>query len=211
MLTKKTVFLLLISIFAEQSLEAQIDSLQYPVSLSSFEAGLLNNTTKLKWKTACYISYANFKIEKSLNGTTFYTINNFTADRLRCQQPFEFVDSVVNTGNTFYRINAGDIDGHFYHSKIVNINNKKTNFEILSVYPTLIHSKTTIVLSSPYDSNIKMNLINANGVLIKNYNYTLKRGVSNFDLDFNDVSKGSYWIKVADAKGKQKSIAVTKQ
>ena len=208
---KKGIFLLITLLFAVLTLPAQLDSIRFPVSLSSFEAGLLNNTTKLKWKTACYISYANFQIQKSADGIIFSTINSFTADRLRCQQPFEFIDSAVNTGNIFYRINAGDIDEHFYHSKIISINNKKINVEILSVYPTLIQSNTTIVLSLPYDGDIKMNLINTNGVLIKHYNYNLKRGVSNLSLDFSNVSKGSYWIKVADAKGKQKSVTVIKQ
>lgn len=209
---KKAIFLLIISVLVVQALQAQIDSIRYPVSLSSFEAGSLNNTTKLKWKTECYISYANFQIQKSSDALTFTTINSFIADRLRCLQPFEFIDSVsLNSPVIYYRINAGDIDGHFFHSKIIRLSNKQTDFEIVSVYPTFIKSKTSMVLSSPYDGNIKMNLINSGGIVVKHYYYNVKKGVSNFTLDFGDVSKGSYWIKLTGVKGNQQSIAVIKQ
>jgi hypothetical protein len=209
---KKAIILLITLLFAVVGpLPAQIDSITFPVSLSSFEGNLVNNVTKLKWKTACYISYANFQIQKSSDGITFTTINNFSADRLRCQQPFEFIDSNYNSGNVFYRINAGDIDGHFYHSKIININNKQTDFKIISVYPTVINSNTIIVLSSPYDGNIILNIINPAGISVKHYNYNLRKGVSNFNLDFSNVSKGNYWITSIDVKGKKQTVAVIKQ
>lgn len=70
----KKAFIFFILVFAVSSLQAQIDSIRYPVSLSSFEAALSNNTTKLKWKTECYITYANFQIQKSSNTVTFTTI-----------------------------------------------------------------------------------------------------------------------------------------
>jgi hypothetical protein len=193
------------------ALNAQVDSVQFPVSLYSFEARLSNNTTALKWKTACYVSYANFKIEKSSNGITFSTINSFTADRLRCQQPFTFIDSTINTGNIFYRINAGDIDGHFYQSKIIKVDNKQTDFKLLSAYPTIINSNTTIVLSSSYDVNIKLEMINLNGVLVKRYNCNLKKGVNNFDVDLSNVPKGGYWIRMADVIMREQALFLIKQ
>ena len=209
---KKAIFLLLILILVVQALQAQIDSIRFPVSLSSFEAGLSNNTTKLKWKTECYLTYANFQIQKSSNAVTFTTLNSFIADRLRCQQPFEFIDSVAyNSEIVYYRINAGDIDGHFYHSKIIKVSQKQKDFEIVSVYPTVIKSKTTMVFSSPYDGNIKINLTNPAGILVKQYNYQVNKGVRNFILDFSDFSKGSYWITSVDVKGKQQTVAVIKQ
>ena len=159
---KKVVHLLIFYIGISQSVHAQVDSTLFPVSLSSFEAEVNNNFAKLKWKTICYLTYANFQIQKSLDGATFSTINTLSADRLRCSQPFEFTDSSGNQpGNVFYRINAGDIDGKFYYSKIIKVLNTQDAFEILSVYPTMIHSSAYIVLSSPQDDNINMKLINA--------------------------------------------------
>ncbi len=209
---KKAAFLSVILVLLVPILHAQNDSSIYPVSLSSFEGGVSNNHARLKWKTVCYLSFANFQIQKSLNGTTFSTINSFVADRLRCQQPFEFVDSSsYNSGNVFYRINVGDIDGNFYHSRIIKVLNKQSDMEVLSVYPTVINSKANIVLSSPFDGNIRMRLISSGGIVVKQYYYKVSKGVSNFSLDFSDIAKGSYWITLVETKGMQHAVAVIKQ
>jgi len=209
---KKGTFLSVIFILLVTVLHAQNDSSIYPVSLSSFEGGVSNNYARLKWKTVCYLSFANFQIQKSLNGTTFSTINTSVADRLRCRQPFEFVDSSSNnSGNVFYRINVGDMDGNFYHSRIIKILNKQSDSQVLSVYPTVINSKANIALSSPVDDNIRMTLINSGGIVVKQYYYKVSKGVTNFSLDFSNIPKGSYWVTVVEPKGMQHAVAVIKQ
>lgn len=208
---KKAAFLSIIFVLLVPILHAQNDSSIYPVSLSSFQGGVAGNNARLKWKTVCYLSFANFQIQKSLNGTTFSTINSFVADRLRCQQPFEFVDSSsYNSGNVFYRINVGDIDGNFYHSRMIKVLNRLTDFEV-KVYPTVINSKANIVLSSPIDDNIRMRLISSGGIVVKQYYYKVSKGVSNFSLDFSDIAKGSYWITTVKTKGMQHAVAIIKQ
>lgn len=209
---KKAAFLSVISVLLGPILHAQNDSVNYPVSLSSFEAGVSGNYVRLKWKTLCYLSFANFQIQKSLNGTTFSTINSFVADRIRCQQPLEFVDSAIsNSRNVLYRINVGDIDGNFYHSRIIKVPNKQNNLEVLSVYPTVINSRATIVFTSPIDDNIKLKLIGSGGIVVKQYYYKVPNGVSSFTLDFADVPQGIYWITYVDAKRMQHTLAVIKQ
>ena len=189
---KRSIFLYIISVLSVHHLQAQTDSVRFPVSLSSFEAGLSNNTAKLKWKTECYLTYANFQIQKSTNAVTFTTLNSFIADKLRCQQPFEFIDSAANNSDiVYYRINAGDIDGHFFHSKIIKLSLKQTNFEFVSVTPTIIKSKATLIFSSPYNGNIKINVTNQLGILVKQYNYQVNRGIQNFTLELSGITKGN--------------------
>jgi len=109
---------------------AQSDSSYYTIRLSSFDVSVTNNVTKLHWKTICFLQYANFQIQKSANGTDYNTISSFTADRLRCQQPFDFTDSSsANQGNIFYRINVGNIDGTFYNSAVRRVYLKEKGFE----------------------------------------------------------------------------------
>ncbi len=208
---KSPILLFLISILVTCSLQAQNDSYRFPVSLSSFEASISNNVTKLIWKTECYLTYANFQVQSSMDAKTFTTINSFIADRLRCQQPFEFIDSShYNSATVYYRVNAGDIDGHFYHSKIIKIN-KKTELPMVSVYPTLVNSTANIVFSSPYNNDVKIDIINSAGALIKKYTYRVKKGVSNFNLNLNSIPKGIYWITSVDTKGALQSTSIIKQ
>lgn len=209
---KKVVFLSAIFVFLFSALHAQNDSSVYRVSLSSLEGGITNNYVRMKWKTVCYLSFATFQIQRSVDGVLFSTINSFVADRLRCRLPFEFVDSSSTTSApVFYRINVGDIDGNFYHSKIIKVLNRLRDSQVLSVYPTVVNSTANIVLSSPIDDNIRMRLISSAGIIVKQYYYKVSKGVTNFSLNLSDIAKGSYWITAVQARGTQHVVAVIKQ
>lgn len=95
-----------------------------PVRLSVLEARTVGNDARLDWKVVCLLPYAKFEIQRSLNGINYTTINTFEADLVRCRQPFDFTDANT-TGKTFYRIRVGDLDGRFYHSKIVAVTGKE--------------------------------------------------------------------------------------
>lgn len=209
---KSKIFFFIISMLTSYASQAQNDRIRFPVSLSSLEASLSNNGTKLVWKTECYLTYANFQVQASTDAKSFTTVTSFTADRFRCQQPFEFIDSThYNSGTVYYQIDAGDIDGHFYHSKIVKVSNKKIEPPMVSVYPTLVNSTANIVFSSRYNSDINICIVNSAGTLIKKYNYSIRKGVSNLNLNLNGISKGIYWITSVDTKGVSQSISIVKQ
>jgi hypothetical protein len=193
-------------------LNAQSDSTVYPIRLLWFEASTQSNHIKLKWKTICYLSFANFQIQKSYDGANFTTINSFFADKLRCQQPFEFSDSATaSSENVFYRIIVGNIDGAFYHSRIVKVPVIKSKSVHLSVYPNVITTQANVVISSPFDDNANLKVIASGGVVMRVYNYKIVKGVSNFTLDLSNLSKGTYWITYADAQRKVHTITVMKQ
>ena len=206
---QKKIPLIIFLIFIVASVYAQADTAYYPVRVSSFEAGFNTNSPKLRWKTVCNLSYARFQIQKSANGTDFSTINSFVADKARCQQPFEFYDTAHSSpGNVFYRINVGDIDGNFYHSRIIKVLNKPSEVLQVSVFPSVITSKANLVLSSANDSRIQIRLLSSTGAIVKQYLYSVKKGVSNYSLDFADVSHGQYWIAIVDSKGMTHSVPV---
>lgn len=95
-----------------------------PIRLSAIEARTVGDNARLDWKVVCLLPYARFEIQRSLNGVNFTTINSFEADRARCRQPFDFTDANT-TGTSFYRIRVGDLDGRFFHSKIVAVTGKE--------------------------------------------------------------------------------------
>ncbi len=83
-----------------------------PVRVSYLNATQNNNKTRLNWKVVCYLTYANFEIQRSINGFDYTTINSFTADRIRCLSPFDFDDAIFSA-RTYYGLKVGDKDGNF--------------------------------------------------------------------------------------------------
>lgn len=208
----KKVLVIIVLIIASQIASAQSDSSYYTVRLSSFDVSVSNNITKLHWKTVCFLQYANFQIQKSANGKDFTTINSFMADKLRCQQPFDFTDSSsTNQGNIFYRINVGNIDGKFYQSVVRRVYIKEKGFDLISVYPTIVTYSINFSLSNNDNETFYAVIINQSGSIVKNKKLQVPKGLSNYNFETSDLPSGYYWLQVINEQGDLRTTKFVKQ
>ncbi len=208
----KKIFTIIILILIYNAALAQNDSSYFTVRLSAFDVSVTNNITKLHWQTVCFLPYANFQIQKSANGTDYKTINSFTADRLRCQQPFDFTDSTsTNEGNVFYMINVGNIDGKFYQSVVRRVYLKEKGFDLVSVYPTIVRSSINFSLSNSINETFYAAIINQSGSIVKNKKLQVPKGLSNYNFETGDLSSGYYWLQILNDKGEVKTEKFIKQ
>ncbi len=191
---------------------SQLDSATIPVRLSYFEAGSNTGNTTLRWRTVCYLDYANFEIQKSTDGNNYQLINSFTADKLRCQQPFDFTD--INNGlaaRIFYRINVKDIDGKAYQSKIVSVFTAGKGFAINSFSPTIINSVANISISSAANETIKLSIINFQGAIAKQQAIAVTKGAGTYLVSMSGLPKGKYLAVFQTLQGERNSIGFIKQ
>lgn len=180
---------------------AQGDSNYLPVSLSSFEVSAYENISKLQWSTICYLQYANFEIQKSADGANFTTIHSFTADKFRCQQPFDFSDSSSSaTGKIFYRINVGSIDGNFKSSAIRSVYLKEGEFNLSAVYPTIVSSSLNFILVNNIAEPVMVTIINGGGTIIKKLQFQSINGINRFAINTNHFSAGIYFLQISNGK-----------
>ena len=208
----KKVFITLLIIIASQSSFAQSDSNYLPVRLSSFEAGVQKDMAKLHWSTVCYLQYANFEIQVSPDGENYQTIHSFTADKYRCSQPFDFIDSSQGfLGNVFYRINVGNIDGKFFSSEVRTVYLMEKSFDLISVYPTMVTSSLNFSLSNNKVEPFSAVIINGLGAVVKKQQFQGANGVAKFVLKANNLSSGYYWLRVSNGKGEVRTARFIKQ
>ncbi len=131
----------------------------------------------------------------------FTTISSFTADKLRCQQPFDFTDSSsINQGNIFYRINVGNIDGKFYQSLVRRVYIKEKGFDLVSVYPTIVKSSINFSLSNSDNETFRVVIINQSGSIVKNKKLQIPKGLSNYNFETSDLPSGYYWLQVLNGQ-----------
>ena len=171
------------------------DNDSVPVRISYLNAGQDNNKTRLNWKVVCYLNFANFEVQKSTNGVDYLTISSFTADRIRCQSPFDYKDAVAS-GRTYYRLKVGDRDGNFSTSKIVETFGKELSFSINIIVPSIVETNTVLEISSATTNYANIAVTNLQGVLFKQFKYPLVRGLTLVRLNMIDLSKGSYIITI---------------
>lgn len=208
---KKTFILLLICIVAS-GVNAQSDSSFFTVRLSSFDVSAYNNIAKLHWKTVCYLQYANFEIQRSANGTDYTTINSFTADRLRCLQPFDFADSSLsNQGNVFYRINVGNIDGTFYHSVVRSVNLQAKRFDLVNVYPTIATNVINFSVTNGENETFRAIVVDQRGSIVKEQKHQAPKGLSYYNFRVDNLPSGYYLLQVSNEKGEIKTAKFIKQ
>ncbi len=208
----KKIFTFIFTVLILYSASAQNDSSYYTIRLSSFNASVNNNVTKLYFKTVCFLQYANFQIQKSADGIEYKTIHTFTADRVRCQQPFDFADSSkTNLGNVFYRINVGNIDGKYYNSLVRKVFLKEKGFGIISTYPTIATDRVQIILSNNEDDIVNATIINQNGTILQSKKLNVINGISNHHFNISNYAPGTYWLVVRNNKGILKNSIFVKQ
>lgn len=192
--------------------KAQLDSATIPVRLSYFEAGTVGSTTTLRWKTVCYLEYASFEIQKSTDGVTYLLVNSFTADRLRCQQPFDYIDNNTNAASRiFYRINVGNIDGKAYQSKIISVFISGKGVAINSFSPTIVNRSANISISAGVSQVVKLSVINIQGVVVKQQAISLIKGASNYPVSMEELQRGKYQAVFETQLGERNSISFIKQ
>lgn len=191
---------------------AQLDSSSIPVRLSYFEASSNTGITTLNWKTACFLDFANFQIQKSVNGNPYTTINSFSADRLRCEEPFNYTDNNNNVqGRVLYRISVGDLDGKVYQSKIISVFTQGKGFAINSFLPTIVTSTINFSLSSAINENIKLMVINMQGNVLLQKTINIPKGASTQQLALDALPTGRYFAVFLSSQGEKNTVSFTRQ
>jgi hypothetical protein len=160
------ILLLLIATIIHLGVSAQVDSTNLPVRLKNFTANNIFSDIKLNWSVACNLEAALFDVQRSSDGVNFSTIKTFSADRLRCLQPFDLVDKEAY-GTVFYRIVVGDIDGGRKVEKTVSATGKEVKEFTIHVTSPANSSGLQIAVKSPksYTGNYKIATISGKPVL----------------------------------------------
>ncbi len=180
-----------------------------PVRVSYFNAANNINKTTLNWKVVCYLNYAKFEVQRSTNGSDYTTINTFTADRVRCQSPFNLEDP-LSPGRTFYRLKVGDRDGNFSTSKVVVVFSKEKSFEINSITPNLVINNTLLSVSSSEKGTVEISVTNQQGNVVKRQSRFLDKGNTALQLDLSILSKGLYFLKIRNSASEVRVAKIIK-
>lgn len=164
-----------------------------PVTLLSFDGRLNNNSILLNWSTSSELNSNYFNLEKSSDGTNFYSIGTVNAaGTSTIQRNYNFTDRQVNEFN-YYRLKMVDIDGHFIYSKTVLIKNpdaKQNVWVVNNPFRTFIQVR----FAKTPQQKVQFDLVNMAGVTV----YRKETGSSNeirLDLSTVYLPAGMYMLR----------------
>ncbi|MBZ0200573.1 MAG: hypothetical protein K8H86_11950, partial [Ignavibacteriaceae bacterium] len=179
-----------------------IDSAFVPVELSNFIAEMMEDKIILKWRTITETNNFGFEIEKKNAAGEWNFIGSVQGKGTTTNtHEYEFSDKTPFNGTNIYRLKQLDYDGRekFYLSNEVYFS-FNMEYELYQNYPNPFNPATKIKYSLPFNSKIKLYIINILGEeieILKNTEH--ERGLHEITWINNNCPSGLYLL-ILDAK-----------
>ncbi|MEO6328309.1 MAG: T9SS type A sorting domain-containing protein [Ginsengibacter sp.] len=180
-----------------------------PITLSKFNAVIVNCQPVLNWTTETEINSDRFEIERAnLNSSDWVMAGVVIA---RGNTTTKFTYSLIDENSAaseklLYRLKIIDKDGAYKYSNVlpVFVNCKTTQ---VSAYPNPVRHGTLYVSAAGVDGSAEATLLSLLGQVI------IKTKISNGtnSLDVSKVVRGEYILRVNDLKGVDKKVKIVIQ
>lgn len=174
-----------------------------PVTLKDFVIQLENESVNLKWNTTDEIDSKGFEIQKSYDATNWTAIGFISSNNTPFNN-YNFWDTNVDNGTSYYRLKMIDLDESYVFSRIesINIQQHESNLVTLSPNPTsdffsLNKEITNLKLLEIYSS-----------VGSKVYSGTYKEGEK---INISNLTPGLYIVSVQYDNGLTKQFKLIKK
>ena len=128
-----------------------------PIKIISFTAGRMNDYTKLNWIIGNELNVANYELQRSDDGISFYNIHVHLPYNRNGTEFYSYDDGKPLNGTAFYRLKVNNLSSQVNYSHIVTVSANSTGTAFY-------------VITNPVAANIDLYA----GTAIKGfYNYTI--------------------------------------
>lgn len=164
-------------------------ALMLPVQLLSFTAEQKNNAVVLNWSTSREVNANSFEVERSVNGSTYTTIDQVNAKGgYSITNNYSSTDAKASTGVNYYRLKMIDIDGKFTYSDVrkINLSNSKTS---ISVFPNPTTDFVTLQVNSNQPATYQYTVFTVEGKMLMNGTSQLASGTQQIKLNLTSTTQ----------------------
>jgi len=169
-----------------------------PVELTSFTAKQLNTKTKLEWATASESNNNYFTIEKSLDGTSFTSINEIKgAGNSTTNLNYSAFDEEPAVGINYYRLKQTDYNGKFKYSKVISVNYLSKGASFSNLHPNPANENINFDLYSPVNTKGNLQVMDITGRVISEESQNISAGNQTIGTTLNALSNGIYYLKIS--------------
>ncbi len=162
-----------------------------PLTWSSFTAVKLNMEAVLTWVTYQEINADRFKVERSIDGIHFTTINTLkSAGNIAGSTSYSITDHSPVEGINYYRIAQIDRTGKMVYSPVRALEFKKLA-NLITVTPNPAKENILVTIENNTE-RLNLTLVNAIGETMLQYNINQEKN----QLDISTLPSGIYFLKI---------------
>lgn len=173
-----------------------------PVEFIDLTAQNINDFVKISWTTDSEINSDYFVVEKSKDAVNFETVSTVDgAGNSSTLNNYSVNDANPFDGTNYYRIKQYDFDGYFKYSNIVAVNVKALG-ENAVIYPNPVSANGVLEINSLEAEDQILSIFDVAGKLVYTKKYNLLAGKNQLVLETSGLSRGVYFVKIADINAK---------
>ncbi len=188
-----------------------INLISVPVELTSFKAVYANGVVSVEWITATETNNYGFEIQRRNENSEYQAIGFVSGNGTSTNRvTYSFEDNNLTNSRYYYRLKQLDFDGSFEYSNEVFVDiTELADFRLFQNFPNPFNPSTTIKISIPQDSFVKIALYDILGNELKVVKQDLiAAGIHNFEINGSDLASGMYFVKMV-AQGFQQTIKIS--
>ncbi len=165
-----------------------------PVNLIQFNLEEVDCQNLVSWNSDIEFNFSHYELERSTDGIRFQKLALIEKKNHSGLKTYLFTDSDPYKFN-YYRLRIINLDGTFEYSSIVNNSSSCQSNRSMTVFPNPIDQGTELQINlntSFKDAAIK--IVNITGSIVKEYNFSTRRGPNAFVIEIDDIPSGTYYI-----------------
>jgi hypothetical protein len=169
----------------------ELQQVVLPLEFTSFYGVAKEKSIDLLWKCSDEWEASGFEVQKSSDGHSFQTIAIVGRSAGETGQSYRFSDAKLFAKTAYYRIKGNTEKGGVY-SKVIFFSSGKI-VAAMRVFPNPVIGKLSIEGNSSLQ-NAYVLVVSSNGCMVKGAK--ISGDVSKYEIDFRDLVRGIYFIKV---------------
>jgi hypothetical protein len=179
-----------------------------PVALIDFNGNMVHNTAELTWHIDLPGEADYFEVmTKRLNDFEVIAKVKATGNKYY----YQYGDDSVQNGISFYRLRITDKAGIEYLSKIIAINNSKSDFTITIAPAIVLGNRASLRINSARNQKLEWIITSMDGRIIKRESVSAYSGNNIFLLDLSELAEGMYQLTGISADKQFYTVRFIKQ
>jgi hypothetical protein len=177
-----------------------------PVQIADITAQLqANKTVAVNWTSTTEVYLANYKVQRSKDGSNFSTVGTVAA---KGASAYNYNDDLSTAGvlpaTIYYRLEALDKDGSKTYSKVVAVAlGSSVAKAAINIYPNPVQATLYAQVTVTKAGAAQLRVIDAQGKVVATQKTQLSVGTTSVSIPATQLTAGNYLLEIDTADGKQ--------